>query len=90
MSPEVPTVAEFEELNASALALALKDVPELPQIREKKLGTPVRMICTVTTGLIPNAVVFSDVQSAVPALLDALAAEYVTLTVVGAVPPTKF
>jgi len=73
--PELPTLAEFEELNASALAVALKDVPALPQIREKKLGTPVRMICTVTTGLIPNAVPFNQVQSQVPAVLDALPAE---------------
>jgi hypothetical protein len=73
--PEFPTLAEFEELNASALAVALKDVPALPQIREKKLGTPVRMICTVTTGLIPNAVPFNQVQSQVPAVLDALPAE---------------
>src|ERR1700751_2873262 len=75
MLPEVPTLAEFDELNASALAVALTLVPVLPQIREKKLGTPVRTICTVTTGLIPNADVLSDVQSVVPGLLDALPAE---------------
>jgi hypothetical protein len=75
MLPEVPTLAEFDELNASALAVALTLVPVLPQIREKKLGTLVRTICTVTTGLIPNADVLSDVQSVVPGLLDALPAE---------------
>jgi hypothetical protein len=75
MVPEDPTLAEFEELNASALAVALTGVPVLPRIREKKLGTPVRMICTVTTGLIPKGVSFSEVQADVPALLDALPAE---------------
>src|SRR5215831_4183995 len=88
--PEDPTLAEFDELNASALAVALTDVPLFPQTREKKLGTPERMICTVTTGLIPNADVLSDVQSDIPGLLDALPAEYVTLTVVGTIPPTRF
>jgi len=72
---EGPALAEFDGLNASALALPLTAVPVLPQIREKKLGTPVRVICTVTTGLTPNAVSFSEVQSEVPGLLDALPAE---------------
>ena len=75
MLPEVPTLAEFEGLKTSALAMALTDAPRLPQIREKKLGTPVRITCTVTTGLIPKAAILSDVQSLVPELLDALPAE---------------
>lgn len=70
-----PTLPQFEGLKASALALALIVVPGLPQMREKKFGMLARESCTVTTGFIPNEVLFSDVQSEVPAPLEALPAE---------------
>ena len=51
----MPTVPELEGLKASAVAVALTEFPEFPQIREKKVGRLARVNCTVTMGFTPKA-----------------------------------
>src|SRR5438552_6666122 len=51
----LPTFPELEGLKASAVAVALTVFPVFPQIREKKVGKPARLTCTVTIGFTPNA-----------------------------------
>src|SRR5438477_543051 len=69
----LPPRSDPEGLNTSATDVALTLCPVLPQIREKKLGKPARVICTVTSGLTPNwppplKLVQSATGVAVPAL----------------------
>jgi hypothetical protein len=62
------TLAEFDGLNASAVALALTVALLFPQMREKKVGKFVRVTVTPTTGFTPKAggrVPQSDVNACV-------------------------
>jgi hypothetical protein len=54
--PGLPTftVPEFDELNASAVAVAPTVAPVRPQIRAKKVGKSVRWTFTVTLGFTAN------------------------------------
>ena len=86
-----PTLAEFEGLKASAVAVALTVFPAFPQMREKKVGSPARCTSTVTTGLMANAA-GNEEQSVFELVVPPLVTEYVTVTeAVGiGVPPTAF
>ncbi len=79
----LPTRSEFEELKASAVAVALTLAPRRPQIRAKKVGRSVRWTCTVTSGFTPKA----GVALAHPAVSVLLGNDTVT---VPAAPPTLF
>ena len=57
--------AEPDGLKASAVALTVTLLGEAPQKREKKLGKPAWVSCTVTMGLTPKAEVARVVQSEV-------------------------
>jgi hypothetical protein len=60
-------------LKASAVALALTELPAFPQMRAKKLGRLARVNCTVTMGLTPNAEFEARVWQSVLELIAPLA-----------------
>ena len=70
-------------LKTSAVAVALTLFPEFPQIREKNVGRPERVIFTVTMGLTLNAPFTVKVEQSG---FEVPAAEYVTFTVPTALP----
>src|ERR1700684_3669916 len=59
-APEVPLFSDAEGLNTSAVAVALTEFPVLPQMREKNVGSAVRWIRTVTSGLMAKAAVWPE------------------------------
>src|ERR1700722_532152 len=86
MVPLGATAPEPDELNASAVAVALTLFVFRDQIREKKVGRPARMTCTFTCGFTPKAFPATKVQSATTVPLYTK----FTFTVVAAVLPTAF
>src|ERR1039457_6116987 len=58
-------VPEPDELNASAVAVALTLFVLRDQMREKNVGRPPRTICTCTCGFTPKAFSPLKVQSAI-------------------------